>query len=54
MKITRRFTKPGQDALNTVTYEKRTSRISVAKYRDQAKDTSGMEVANVKPWFAPL
>src|ERR1700710_962249 len=28
MKITRRFTKPGQDALSTVQYEKRTSRIS--------------------------
>jgi len=28
MKITRRFTKAGQDALNTVEYEKRTSRIT--------------------------
>jgi ribonucleoside-diphosphate reductase alpha chain len=28
MKITRRFTKPGQDALSTVEYQKRTSRIS--------------------------
>ena len=28
MKITRRFTKPGQDALNCVAYEKRTSRIT--------------------------
>src|SRR4051795_5577010 len=28
MKISRRFTKPGQDALGTVEYEKRTSRIS--------------------------
>ena len=28
MKITRRFTKQGQDALNTVEYEKRTSRIT--------------------------
>src|SRR5437763_5190615 len=28
MKISRRFTKPGQDALSTVEYEKRTSRIS--------------------------
>ncbi|HSH92567.1 MAG TPA: hypothetical protein VK968_00305, partial [Roseimicrobium sp.] len=28
MKITRRFTKPGQDAFSTVEYEKRTSRIS--------------------------
>src|SRR6187200_1835694 len=28
MKITRRFTKPGQDVYSTVQYEKRTSRIS--------------------------
>src|SRR6476661_1471694 len=28
MKITRRFTKPGQDAFKTVEYEKRTSRIT--------------------------
>ena len=28
MKISRRFTKPGQDALECVKYEKRTSRIS--------------------------
>src|SRR5580658_8549234 len=28
MKITRRFTKPGQDAFSTVEYETRTSRIS--------------------------
>src|SRR5579862_6027371 len=28
MKITRRFTKPGQDVFSTVQYEKRTSRIS--------------------------
>ena len=28
MKITRRFTKPGQDVFATVEYEKRTSRIS--------------------------
>src|SRR5438046_8091050 len=28
MKISRRFTKPGQDALKSVEYEKRTSRIS--------------------------
>jgi ribonucleoside-diphosphate reductase alpha chain len=28
MKITRRFTKPGQDAFSTVEYEKRTSRIT--------------------------
>src|SRR3712207_8438724 len=28
MKITRRFTKPGQDVFSSVQYEKRTSRIS--------------------------
>src|ERR1700684_2565044 len=28
MKISRRFTKPGQSALDTVEYEKRTSRIT--------------------------
>jgi len=28
MKITRRFTKAGQDVFSTVEYEKRTSRIS--------------------------